>query len=53
MESGRPEVVAQIVKSMTERSAAEVLEAFADPAKRNQVYDLMAGRSAPGAEVTP
>jgi flagellar motility protein MotE (MotC chaperone) len=45
METGRPEEVAQIVKVMPERSAAEVLEAFEDPSKRNRIYDLLAGRA--------
>jgi flagellar motility protein MotE (MotC chaperone) len=55
LDGGRPEEVAEIVKSMPERSAAEVLEAFADPAKRNRIYDLMssAARGAAVREATP
>jgi flagellar motility protein MotE (MotC chaperone) len=46
MAGGRADEVAEIVKAMPERAAAEVLEAFSDPAKRNELYDLMAGRTA-------
>jgi flagellar motility protein MotE (MotC chaperone) len=45
MDADQAREVAQIVKAMPERSAAEVLEAFVDPRKRNRIYDLMAGRS--------
>jgi len=50
MTQGRPEEVAEIVKVLPERTAAEVLEAFGDPGRRNRVYELLAGRpvQAPG-----
>jgi len=41
--SGKEDEVAELVREMSDRSAAEVLEAFRDPASRMKVYEALAG----------
>ncbi|MHC4202820.1 MAG: hypothetical protein ACYSU0_22750, partial [Planctomycetota bacterium] len=41
--SGKDDEVAELVREMSDRSAAEVLEAFRDPASRMKVYEALAG----------
>lgn len=50
VEEGRAEVAAAVIAALPERLAAEVLEAFGDPAGRNKLYDLLARLPSPGAE---
>ncbi len=40
----RDDEVAELVRAMSDRSAAEVLEAFRDPASRMKVYEALAGK---------
>lgn len=41
--AGKDDEVAELVREMSDRSAAEVLEAFRDPASRMKVYEALAG----------
>ncbi|MHC4507041.1 MAG: hypothetical protein ACYTFI_27460 [Planctomycetota bacterium] len=41
--AGKEDEVAELVREMSDRSAAEVLEAFRDPASRMEVYKALAG----------
>ncbi len=43
--SDRADEVAEIVRAMNDRTAAEVLEAIASPASRMRIYDALAGIS--------
>ncbi|MHC4253102.1 MAG: hypothetical protein ACYS9X_28620 [Planctomycetota bacterium] len=43
LESGRADEVAEILRVMNDRAAAEALEAIADPALRIRIYDALAG----------
>lgn len=49
LESGRAEEVAELLRAMNDRAAAEALEAIADPASRMRIYDALAG-TARGAD---
>ncbi len=46
LESGRADEVAEILRMMNDRTAAEILEAIADPANRMRIYDALAGITA-------
>ena len=49
MAEGRTREAAASVDAMSDRTAAEVLEAVADPARRLEIFDAMAGRPEDGA----
>jgi len=43
LEAGKTAEVAEILRAMNDRAAAEALEAIADPASRMRIYDALAG----------
>jgi len=43
LEAGKTTEVAEILRAMNDRAAAEALEAIADPASRMRIYDALAG----------